>query len=82
MILTGSEMPPSALKLMRALFCHVAAHEAQAAQDARTAHDVEEEGRYGEAEILRFLARGHRIRILEAQSYIALLEAAFGRARN
>lgn len=75
-------MPPAVLKLMRDLFRHMAAHEAQAAQDARTAHDIEGQGRYGEAEILRFLARGHRIRILEVRSYIALLEAVFGPERG
>jgi hypothetical protein len=75
-------MPPAVLKLTRDLFCHMAAHEAQAEHDARTAHQVGEEGRYGEAEILRFLARGHRIRILEIRSYIALLEAVFGLERD
>jgi hypothetical protein len=75
-------MPPTVLKLMRDLFCHMAAHEAQAAHDARMAHEVGEEGRFGEAEILRFLARGHRIRILELRSHIALLEAVFGLERD
>jgi hypothetical protein len=75
-------MPPAVLNLMRDLFCHMAAHEAQAEQDARTAHEVGEEGRYGEAEILRFLARRHRIRILEVRSHIALLEAVFGPERG
>lgn len=75
-------MPHAVLKLMRVLCRRIAAHEAQAALDARRAHDVEEEGRYGEAVVLRLVARGHRIRILELRSQIALLEAVFGPGRD
>jgi hypothetical protein len=59
--LTGCEMPDAVLKLMRVLFHRIAAHEAQAAQDPRRAPDVGEEGQYGEAEVLRLIARGHWI---------------------
>ena len=74
----GSNMPRDVLKLIRALYGLLATHEALAAQDVRKANDIEREGRYGEAEVLRALARNHRIRVLEVRAHIGLFEMGFG----
>ena len=62
-------MPRDVLELMRALYGRIASHEAQAAQAARKADAFEQDGRYGEAELLRILARDHRIRVLEVRAH-------------
>jgi hypothetical protein len=75
---TGSDMPRDVLDLMRALYGRIVSHEAQAAQAARKADAFERDGRYGEAELLRVLARNHRIRAMEVRAHIGLIEMGFG----
>jgi hypothetical protein len=70
-------MPHDLLEMMRALHGRIATHEALAAQDVRKADDIEREGRYGEAAVLRALARSHRIRVLEVRAHIGLIEMCF-----
>ncbi|MHB2209727.1 hypothetical protein [Methylobacterium sp. CM6257] len=75
-------MPRAVLELMRALYGRIASHEVLAAQTARKAEAFERDGRYGEAELLRILARDHRIRALKVRVHIGLLEMGFGPNRN
>ncbi|MGH1572078.1 hypothetical protein ACRAWG_39025 (plasmid) [Methylobacterium sp. P31] len=71
-------MPRDIPDLMRALYGRVTFHEALAAQGARKAEAFERDGRYGEAELLRILARDHRIRAMEVRAHIGLLEMWLG----
>jgi hypothetical protein len=70
-------MPREVLDLLQALYGRVATHEALAAQEFRKAYDVEQLGRYGEAEALRAFARSHRIRLLEVRARIGLIKMVF-----
>ncbi|MGT2482338.1 hypothetical protein ACU4GR_33695 (plasmid) [Methylobacterium oryzae CBMB20] len=71
-------MPRDIPDLMRALNGRIIAHEAMATQAARKADAFEQDGRYGEAELLRILARDHRIRAMEVRAHIGLLEMRLG----
>jgi hypothetical protein len=72
-------MPRDDRELVRALYGRIATHEHLAAQSARKADAFERDGRYSEAEFLRSLARGHRIRAMEVRAHIGLLEMMLGR---
>ncbi|MGX9984590.1 hypothetical protein [Methylobacterium fujisawaense] len=72
-------MPRDVLELVRALYSQIGTHEALAAQGVGKAETFERDGRYGEAELLRILARDHRIRVLEVRAHIGLLEMGFDR---
>lgn len=67
-------MPRDIQELVRALYCRIATHEDLAARGARKAETFEQDGRYGEAELLRILARDHRIRAMEVRAHIGLIE--------
>ena len=48
---------------------------------ASTAFDVEHDGQHAEAEVLRRIARGQRVRAIEVRADVALLELALGSGR-
>jgi hypothetical protein len=72
-------MPRDVQELVRALYGRIATHEVMAAQGARKAEAFERDGRDSEAEFLRSLARGHRIRVMEVRAHIGLIEMMLGR---
>lgn len=70
----------AALDLVRVLAGDIVSDEALAGEIAAIAYLAEREGRFGEAEATRAIARNHRIRALEAQGYLAALRATYGQA--
>jgi hypothetical protein len=71
-------MPLDVLELVRALYGRIATHDDLATQGARKAEAFERDGRYDEAELLRILARDHRIRAMEVRAHIGLIEMWLG----
>ncbi|MCJ2136837.1 hypothetical protein MKK69_22760 [Methylobacterium sp. J-026] len=74
---SASTVRTAALELMRRLTNEMLADEALASAVAQTAAEVERDGCFGEAEVLRVVAHNHRIRALDGQAQFAGLFAAY-----
>lgn len=74
---SASTVRAAARALMRQLTNEMLADEALASAIAQTADEVERDGCFGEAEVLRVVARNHRIRALQGQAQFAGLYGVY-----
>lgn len=68
----------AAIELMQVLASGIIEDEVLASEISAIAHIAGRQTRLGEAEALRTIARNHRIRILEAQGWLAALRVEYG----